>query len=56
MSADKVQLGLDELKVLAANAKRAGTQDRMIDLMLEWAEAAQAEVERLGNCHRKNRR
>jgi hypothetical protein len=41
----KITLGLDDLKVLAQRAKAAGTEDRFIDLMLEWAEAAAATIE-----------
>jgi len=40
----KVQLSLEDLQVLAIRAKEAGTQNAFIDLMLEWAEAAEAEV------------
>jgi len=36
----KVQLGIDELKALARHSKAAGTQDKCIDLLLEWIEEA----------------
>jgi len=41
----KVQVTLEDLKVLALRAKEAGTQNAFIDLVLEWAEAAAGEVE-----------
>ena len=47
----KIAISYDDLKVLAVRAKAAGIQDIFIDLCLEWAEAAESEIERLTASH-----
>lgn len=44
---DKVTLTLQDLHVLAATAERNGTQHNFPEVALQWAAAAQAEIERL---------
>ncbi len=44
---DKVMLTLQDLHVLAATAERNGTQHNFPEVALQWAAAAQAEIERL---------
>jgi hypothetical protein len=43
----KVEVNLQGLKNLAVAAKRNGTQDEFIDLVLQWAEAADDEIQSL---------
>jgi hypothetical protein len=46
-----VPIGLHELKILAGQAKRNGTQDGFIDLVLEWCVKAEPEIEGLRASH-----
>jgi hypothetical protein len=43
----KVGVSLEYLGVLAATAERNGTQRNFIDVALQWAESANAEIQRL---------
>jgi len=47
----KVNLSLDDLKALAARSKEAGTQDRFIDLMLDWATEAEKTIKAMETKH-----
>lgn len=43
----KVNVSLDDLRALAVSAARAERIDQFVGLALEWAEQANAEIERL---------
>lgn len=47
--ADKMMVALEDLRKLAATARQMGTQDAFIDVMLQWAEGANAEITRLSS-------
>jgi hypothetical protein len=44
---ETVKLSLQDLHVLAATAERNGTQDAFLRAALQWADAANEEIERL---------
>ena len=43
----KVSMDLDDLQTLAELAKLGGRQDNFITLILEWAESASNEIDKL---------
>jgi hypothetical protein len=42
----QIKLSLADLGVLAATARRNGTRDAFVDLAMQWAAKAHAEIER----------
>jgi hypothetical protein len=47
MSNEQVVLGVSQLKELSETAKRIGTQNHFIDVVMQWATAAADRIEEL---------